>query len=149
MLFTVLLILDPGEIPKTKDRGPLFKAYQDLLNKPSFIWQLYGSELNPDHVLLANWLYTKGNMTKDEVEKYAREREWRRKAAVSSVDARRICPTCWVQKGLRTKHCSVCNSCSEVMDHHCVWLNRCVGRRNNRLFVLFIAMAFIGQVSCP
>ena len=34
-----------------------------------------------------------------------------------------ICSICLVRKGERVHHCSVCNSCTRNMDHHCPWIN--------------------------
>lgn len=36
------------------------------------------------------------------------------------------------------KHCAECGFCVGRMDHHCVWLNNCVGCGNHRVFLVFV-----------
>ncbi|KAH9390064.1 Palmitoyltransferase zdhhc6 [Tyrophagus putrescentiae] len=56
------------------------------------------------------------------------------------------CHTCEGFKAPRSHHCSKCNRCCFKMDHHCPWINNCVGFANQRHFFYFLLSAVIGSV---
>jgi len=45
-----------------------------------------------------------------------------------------------------TKHCRLCNACMLSLDHHCLFLTRCVAANNHRSFVLFMIEAMLANV---
>ncbi|KAF6020159.1 ZDHHC7 [Bugula neritina] len=56
------------------------------------------------------------------------------------------CPKCVCIKPDRAHHCSVCGRCIKKMDHHCPWVNNCVGEGNQKYFALFTFQIYLYRV---
>lgn len=54
-----------------------------------------------------------------------------------------LCADCEVVRTDRSRHCSICNKCVERFDHHCPWINNCVGINNHGVFMSFL-MSMLG-----
>lgn len=57
---------------------------------------------------------------------------------IEYADPNHLCPECEVVRTERSRHCNICNRCIERFDHHCPWINNCVGIRNHGYFYLYI-----------
>eukprot|EP00041_Stephanoeca_diplocostata_P033696 m.1119376 g.1119376 ORF g.1119376 m.1119376 type:complete len:418 (+) comp24390_c0_seq3:327-1580(+) len=68
----------------------------------------------------------------------------------SSTGKVNVCRTCMIVKPDRTHHCSICRQCVLKMDHHCPWVNNCVGHHNYKYFCtfLFYALTFLVAFIC-
>lgn len=58
-----------------------------------------------------------------------------------------FCSTCLVQKPVRSKHCSYCDTCVAKFDHHCPWVGNCIGTSN--VFCFLYQKLFSAYSSLP
>jgi hypothetical protein len=56
----------------------------------------------------------------------------------SDASSHKLCRACNRPKPLRSHHCDFCGGCILKMDHHCPWINVCVGFRNQKFFFQFL-----------
>ena len=53
------------------------------------------------------------------------------------------CSSCNLYRPPRGYHCRKCDRCVLVMDHHCIWLNTCIGAGNYPFFICFLLALII------
>jgi hypothetical protein len=68
-------------------------------------------------------------------------------SAISKPPPPQLCAVCLIDKGCNmSKHCPTCDVCmSDKLDHHCSFLNNCVGEGNRRLFVALLFFCTLGS----
>jgi len=49
-----------------------------------------------------------------------------------------VCVYDEILKSETSFHCQICNRCVELFDHHCPFINNCLGSRNHKFFLVFL-----------
>jgi len=49
-----------------------------------------------------------------------------------------FCSYCCVIKSETSFHCFTCGRCIELFDHHCPFINNCLGHKNHKYFMVFL-----------
>lgn len=55
------------------------------------------------------------------------------------------CDICRSYVQLSSRHCRTCSRCVSGFDHHCIWVNNCVGENNYRIFVCMIVSTLVSM----
>jgi palmitoyltransferase ZDHHC9/14/18 len=53
------------------------------------------------------------------------------------------CETCRIYRPPRSSHCRICDNCVDLIDHHCIYLNTCIARRNYVPFWAFLSYSIL------
>ncbi|KNF06033.1 hypothetical protein PSTG_01027 [Puccinia striiformis f. sp. tritici PST-78] len=57
------------------------------------------------------------------------------------------CSRCRTYRPPRTSHCRICDYCVQQSDHHCTFLNNCIGRDNYFVFIIFLFTTTVAMLS--
>lgn len=57
---------------------------------------------------------------------------------LDSFEPKSLCPDCQIIKTPRSRHCNLCKRCVDRFDHHCPWVNNCIGKNNFAYFYTFV-----------
>lgn len=66
--------------------------------------------------------------------------------AENSTEPLSLCSTCRTIRTPRSFHCSSCDVCIEVHDHHCPWMGTCIGLRNLKAFICFLGFTSLHSI---
>ena len=58
-------------------------------------------------------------------------------------DPSNFCPNCETVCRPDLLHCYICARCVDHFDHHCNWINNCVGKGNHKFFYFYIVLLLI------
>ncbi|XP_045144492.1 palmitoyltransferase ZDHHC12 isoform X3 [Echinops telfairi] len=138
---TLVLFLHDTELRRWEEQGePLLPLTFLLLVLGSLLLYLAVSLMDPGYV----------DMQPQPQEELKEEHM----AMVPQVAVLRRCRYCLVLQPLRTRHCQECRRCVRRYDHHCPWMENCVGERNHPLFVAYLALQLVVllwalNLACP
>ncbi|XP_036769604.1 palmitoyltransferase ZDHHC12 isoform X6 [Manis pentadactyla] len=127
---TLLLFLHDTALRQWEEQG-------DLLLPLAFLLLVLGSLL----LYLAVSLMDPGYVNiQPQAQEEAKEEQT---AMVPQVIPLRRCGYCLLLQPLRARHCRECRRCVRRYDHHCPWMENCVGERNHPLFVAYLAVQLV------
>lgn len=125
---TLVLFLHDTELRQWEEQGELFLPL-------TFLLLVLGSLL----LYLAVSLMDPGYVATQPQEEPKEEQT----AMVPQAIPLRRCRYCLVLQPLRARHCRDCRRCVRRYDHHCPWMENCVGERNHPLFVAYLALQLV------
>jgi len=79
----------------------------------------------------------------DPIDKHLKEHLDRdAKGRTQGSDTKSFCWVCQVHVAKTSKHCRFCSKCCDGFDHHCVYLNTCIGAANYKYFFKSVSGVF-------
>ena len=119
-----------------------FSSYDALRVSNSPDWLLYGSQGLFGLTMLL-WSF----VCVSDPGKLKRDPELSFVELLDTLEPSSLCPDCEVIRAPRSIHCDLCSICIDRYDHHCPWVNNCIGKGNFARYYSFITIQFVYLVS--
>ncbi|XP_077063015.1 palmitoyltransferase ZDHHC12-A [Siphateles boraxobius] len=134
-LITLIMFLHNTDLRRCQERGDLLHPVMfSALVLLSVLLYFTVSLMDPGFVLSDNDTKGASVVCDEELEKMIPQEQ-------SSLKQRR-CGFCFLLQPMRARHCRTCKRCVRRFDHHCPWIDNCVGERNHRWFLLYLCVQF-------
>lgn len=138
-----------GDIPRVTQGAIYISAYWILfvLVSYSFFRSAFSDPLSPEDFNIKVTVNEREDSAAFSSEQYEPIKR-NKKLIYLPRSTAKMCGICNAPKPARTHHCSTCKRCFLKMDHHCVWLDNCVGYGNYKFFycLLFWATFMCGFI---
>ena len=149
-------IIDPGEITALNNKDIIefyYNIHEILIKNALYIIEKRTPEV-VKQIILGDVKEKKPNNENDEDELSEKdEYTFEPKTSVNDELKNKIskdyylklsrCSNCYVVRPINAHHCCVCHKCYLEQDHHCPWVNNCIGMFNRKIFILFLSYSFI------
>ncbi|XP_072243379.1 palmitoyltransferase ZDHHC12-B-like [Leuresthes tenuis] len=132
-VITLILFLHNTDMRKCEERG-------ELLLPALFLLLVVLSVLSYFAVSLMDPGFVASDTVKDT---QSLDEEMESMIPQSSTPRLRRCGYCLLQQPMRAKHCQTCKRCVRRFDHHCPWIENCVGERNHRWFMVYLLVQLL------
>ena len=152
-------LIDPGTISNDNNREIIEFYY--FIHKPFIKWALYITEKKTPEVMKKIILGNSYNQQNQEIENEDEEENdsdkdyfnFKRITSINNEMKKKLekdyylklsrCINCFAIRPINSHHCTICHKCFIEQDHHCPWVNNCIGLFNKKYFILFL---FYGSV---
>lgn len=155
-------LIDPGEITYNNNKEIIdfyYNVHETLINQAIYITKKNTPEVIKEKILREKNKLQQINKEKgiedDENENVSDTDDYKFKPITSINDSLKNiieekyhmklsrCYNCYVVRPLNSHHCTICHKCFIGHDHHCPWVNNCIGLFNKKLFILFLFYSII------
>ncbi|KAM7450555.1 Palmitoyltransferase zdhhc13 [Porites harrisoni] len=118
----------------------IFTVHLHYVNTPIILASFFITTVGLYYCFYKSWKVDPGYLHTTSAEKHKTIIELVEK---NSFNFNKFCSTCLLLKPIRSKHCSVCDRCVAKFDHHCPWVENCVGVGNHVYFFWYLFFLFL------
>ena len=150
-------LIDPGEITFNNNKEIIdfyYNIHETLIKQALYITKKNTPEVIKEKILGEKYklkLINKEKGIEDDVDENPSDIDEYKFKPITSVNdtLKKIieekyhmklsrCYNCYVLRPLNSHHCIICHKCFIGHDHHCPWVNNCIGLFNKKIFILFL-----------